>query len=98
MFVASTLYTFWWDMYMDWGLGNRKHGMLRQILILKRRWLYFGAIVADFILRFVWTYQLVPTEFLPFWAQTSSPEYGYWVATAVAAAELCRRFMWAVIR
>jgi hypothetical protein len=33
--------------------------------MFKRRWLYYGAIVMDFLLRFLWMYQLVPIDFLP---------------------------------
>ena len=28
VFVASSLYSFTWDVYMDWGLGRPKHGFL----------------------------------------------------------------------
>ncbi len=50
---------------MDWGLGHRQHGFLREHLMFKRRWVYYGAIVTDFLLRFLWMYQLVPIDFLP---------------------------------
>ena len=98
MFISSTLYTFYWDVRMDWGLGQRASGWLRPHLLLKHRFYYFGAIGVDFILRFVWTYQLIPPTFLPFWVDSSSTVYNYWVVTTVAILELCRRFMWAIIR
>lgn len=40
--ALSTMYTFSWDVLMDWGLGYRKHGYLRERLMFKRKWIYYG--------------------------------------------------------
>jgi hypothetical protein len=98
MFIASTLYIFWWDVNMDWGLGNKEYGYLRKHLMYKKKGYYYGAIVVDFLLRFLWMYQMVPIDFLPNWVNPNSSLYAYYVIPLVAIAELCRRFMWAAIR
>jgi xenotropic and polytropic retrovirus receptor 1 len=98
MFVTSTLYTFYWDVRMDWGLKLTRSTPLRPVLMLKHRWMYFAAVCVDFVLRFVWTYQLIPQTFLPYWTQSGTANYSYYVATLLACLELGRRFMWAIIR
>jgi EXS family len=30
LYITSSLYSFWWDAYQDWGLGDRKHGWLSE--------------------------------------------------------------------
>ena len=40
-FICSTLYSFWWDVVMDWGLGNPDSGFLRDRLLFRRRWIYW---------------------------------------------------------
>ncbi len=97
-FIASTLYIYWWDVNMDWGLGWKEHGYLRKHLMFKRKAYYYGAIVIDFVLRFLWMYQLVPIEYLPNLFGPSSSYFNYYVLPFVAIAELCRRFMWAILR
>ena len=44
--VISSLYSFWWDIYMDWGLGSREHHFLRQNITFPP-WAYYCAIVFD---------------------------------------------------
>ena len=60
VFVISTLYTYSWDIFMDWSLGDIKHGLLRRERMFAWRAAYYVAIVVDFVLRFVWTMTLVP--------------------------------------
>jgi hypothetical protein len=98
LFVTSTLYTYYWDVANDWGLWRPKDGWLRAVLMLPHRWMYFGAMVVDFLLRFAWMYQLVPQSLLPPWSRSSSVYYNDIIVTIVAVLELCRRFMWAIIR
>lgn len=28
LYIVSSLYSFWWDVRQDWGLGDRKHAFL----------------------------------------------------------------------
>ena len=39
--ICSTLYSFWWDVVMDWGLGNPDSGFLRNCLLFQRRRIYW---------------------------------------------------------
>lgn len=98
VYFASTLYTFIWDVRIDWRLGQGKHRWLRERRMFSREWLYYAAIGADFVLRFFWTATLVPGS------QSDSflLGNGRWLeiisSSALAAGEMCRRAMWAVLR
>jgi len=63
-FVGTTLYQYFWDVRMDWGLGNcgSKNTFLRDKLIYKSKILYFLAIIIDLVLRFFWTLSLLPEK------------------------------------
>ncbi|KAF9902095.1 hypothetical protein EC991_005301 [Linnemannia zychae] len=66
--ILTSCYTFAWDVYMDWGLfrfgknggGAYGHPFLRQELVYSRTWVYYMAIVLDFLGRFSWTARLIP--------------------------------------
>ena len=47
LFLTSSLYSFTWDVYMDWGLGRREYQFLGPTLMYPRRWYYFAVIVLD---------------------------------------------------
>jgi xenotropic and polytropic retrovirus receptor 1 len=47
VFVASSLYSFTWDVYMDWGLGIPKHQFLGPRLMYPRRIYYYYIIALD---------------------------------------------------
>ncbi|KAG0281227.1 hypothetical protein BGZ95_005832 [Linnemannia exigua] len=65
--VLTSCYTFGWDVYMDWGLfrfgknggGAHGHPFLRPELVYSRTWVYYMAIVLDFLGRFSWTARLI---------------------------------------
>lgn len=94
-FVCSTLYSFWWDVVMDWGLGNPDSGFLRDRLLFRRRWIYWLVMVADLGLRFLWTASLVPVDSMPLWL---AQYMDYWMIAAMEVAELFRRAMWGCVR
>ncbi|KAI1312230.1 hypothetical protein EDD11_003030 [Mortierella claussenii] len=66
----TSIYTFTWDIYMDWGLfrfgkhggGAYGHPFLRQELVYSRTWVYYMAIVLDFLGRFSWVIRLIPMD------------------------------------
>jgi xenotropic and polytropic retrovirus receptor 1 len=62
IFVSSSLYSFTWDVYMDWGLGRPKHRFLNTRLMFPSRALYYSVIAIDLVLRFAWVLTLVPPE------------------------------------
>ena len=59
-YVTSTLYTYAWDVRIDWRLGNLQHGGLRERRMFSRVGWYYLAIVSDLVLRFGWALTLVP--------------------------------------
>jgi len=92
LFVSSSLYSFFWDVYMDWGLGRREYGYLGPRLMFPSRSHYYGVIFADFVLRFMWVQSLVPP---------SSGSYFEIPAYLIAinmSLELVRRTLWGFFR
>jgi EXS family len=47
VFVSSSLYSFTWDVFMDWGLGRREYGFLGPSLMYPRRYYYFAVMAID---------------------------------------------------
>ncbi|KAL3767430.1 hypothetical protein ACHAW5_004823 [Stephanodiscus triporus] len=62
LFIASSLYSFCWDVYMDWGLGRREHGFLGTRLMFPKRSYYYTVIGLDLVLRFMWVLTLIPVS------------------------------------
>ncbi len=62
LYVFSTMYSFIWDILMDWGLMRRtKPGKIFLRDRLKYPpYLYYFSMVTNFILRFAWTLTLLP--------------------------------------
>ena len=62
--IASSLYSFAWDIKMDWGLSDwhAENRFLRSELLYIKPWYYYAAIGTDFVLRFVWAISLSLTE------------------------------------
>jgi hypothetical protein len=58
------------DVKMDWGLlrfDDSQHPLLRRDRLFPHVWVYYAAIVVDFLLRFLWTLTITPfllTDFL----------------------------------
>ncbi|CAG7833657.1 unnamed protein product [Allacma fusca] len=77
---------------MDWGLGDRraKNPFLRGDLLFPSYWYYYVAVIADFILRFVWAISLSLTEM----GFVDSDI----MLTITTPAEIFRRFMWNLFR
>ena len=50
--IIATCYSYYWDVVMDWGLGNlsSKHLLLRDVITFSPS-VYYTAIVLDFIFR-----------------------------------------------
>ena len=59
-YVTSTLYSFAWDVRMDWKLGDLRHGGLRERRMFANAAVYYVAIGIDLVLRFAWTATIVP--------------------------------------
>lgn len=108
--LATTLYQFYWDVYMDWGLfrnrprGNsipsvsewsKTHLFLRPKLLYKTRvWVYYVGMALDLILRAMWTLSLIPQGASGPFSYSLSDQLGPFLAMF----ELCRRSMWGLFK
>eukprot|EP00301_Raphidiophrys_heterophryoidea_P022258 c6459_g1_i1.p1 GENE.c6459_g1_i1~~c6459_g1_i1.p1 ORF type:complete len:428 (-),score=73.46 c6459_g1_i1:175-1458(-) len=96
--VMSSLTTFYWDVKMDWGLGSRtlKPDIfnLRPRLMFQRKWIYYTAIFADLVMRFLWTLTLIS------FAKETPVGYALsnFLQPILTSVELARRTMWACLR
>jgi hypothetical protein len=102
LIVFATLYKWWWDVVMDWGLealvlpydpykNDHAYPLLRQKLLYGRPLWYVIAIVIDLMLRFVWVFSLVPTA-------SVDSAFGPLFSVYLGSVEILRRFMWGLIR
>ncbi|KAH8165864.1 hypothetical protein CIB48_g2367 [Xylaria polymorpha] len=95
LFIAFStingLYTSIWDLFMDFSLlqPDARHPFLRDILGLKRRWVYYAIMVIDPILRFGWIFYAIFTHDMQHSTITSF---------LVSLSEVVRRGMWALLR
>ncbi|CAM9238769.1 unnamed protein product [Chrysoparadoxa australica] len=95
-FVGATLYQFFWDVTMDWGIVGYLGGSLTlsSPRFLPQRWYYQAAIVMNLLLRFCWTVTLIPEGR----ANLFTKDFQAYLSPFVAAAEIARRSMWGVLR
>ena len=92
--VISTLYSYLWDIFMDFGIGNKRHAGLRDQLMYPNRAVYYISMVADLFLRFAWSLTLVPRgDNAPF-----APNVIVYLQPILAMAEVVRRCMWGALR
>eukprot|EP00455_Lapot_gusevi_P038249 TRINITY_DN42853_c0_g1_i2.p1 TRINITY_DN42853_c0_g1~~TRINITY_DN42853_c0_g1_i2.p1 ORF type:complete len:317 (-),score=38.84 TRINITY_DN42853_c0_g1_i2:80-994(-) len=104
--ILSGLYTFSWDLVMDWGLvtnQNEEAPLLRKKLVFSNhKWVYYTAIVIDFVLRFAWTVTILPSTLNPYWGTNDSSFnkafYEMVFLPILMALEVGRRAMWGIIR
>lgn len=90
LFTLSSLYTWVWDVSMDWGLGRPQYKFLGDRQMFSRVWVYYAAIVADLFLRLAWTVTLIPphsSQWLPLYLQPIT-----------MVLELFRRTFWGMFR
>lgn len=89
--VVNGIYCSVWDLLMDFSLlqPDSRHVLLRNILALKRRWLYYVIMVIDPILRFSWIFYAIYTH---------NTQHSSAMSFFVGFAEVSRRGMWALLR
>ncbi|RSL71215.1 hypothetical protein CEP53_001590 [Fusarium sp. AF-6] len=89
--TINSVYCSFWDLFMDFSLlqPQSKHWCLRDILALKRRWMYYFIMVVDPILRFAWIFYAIFTH---------NTQHSTIVSFMVAFMEVTRRGMWALFR
>ena len=92
LFVASSLYSFTWDVRMDWGLGQPEYQFLGPRLMFPIRSYYYAVIAADLVLRFMWVMTLIPPQ------SGASFEIPQYLTALTMSMELVRRTMWGFFR
>lgn len=89
--VFNSMYSFLWDVIMDWGLGQpnlpKRVKFLRHQLLYRPRKLYYVVIVVDFALRILWVTK--------WWGWT---HYGVDFKLISQVAEVLRRIVWNCLR
>ena len=90
--IISSVYSYWWDIKKDWGLGDPKADswMLRNNLIHSPL-VYYFIMVSDAILRICWIVTISPASF----GLNISPPF---IALLFSALEVYRRFQWNIFR
>jgi len=92
LFICSSLYSFTWDVYMDWGLGKPQYQGLGPRLMFPNRLHYYGVIVIDLVLRFMWVSTLLPPQ------SGASFELPQYLTALTMSLELMRRTLWGFFR
>lgn len=92
LFMASSLYSFSWDVLMDWGLGRPNFAFLGPRLMFPNKFYYYGVMAADLVLRFVWVQSLIPPQ------SGASFELPSYLTAITMALELLRRTLWGFFR
>ncbi|KAF7558672.1 hypothetical protein G7046_g5475 [Stylonectria norvegica] len=80
-----------WDIFMDFSLlqPQSRNFCLRDILALKKRWLYYFIMIVDPILRFAWIFYAIFAH---------NTQHSTIVSFMVSFMEVTRRGMWALFR
>jgi len=94
LYIVTTLYSYIWDISVDWGLLQlkSKHHLLRDELKFEHKYYYIGIIV-NLFLRFTWTLTLFADELL------NKSQFGLnLLILFLSIAELARRVQWSIFR
>lgn len=92
LFICSSLYSWCWDIYMDWGLGLPEYAMLGPRLMFPKKIYYYLVIFADLFLRFMWVMTLLPPQ------SGANFEFPYYLSAISMIVELFRRTIWGFFR
>lgn len=89
--AINGLYCSFWDIFMDWSLGNpfAKHRFLRDQLAYRNKWIYYIAMIENTILRQQWIFYALFTHDL---------QHGAAMSFFVGLAEVIRRGIWVLFR
>merc|ERR1711988_568743 len=93
LFISSTLFTFSWDVLMDWDrlqVFDKRKFLLRENLMYYK-WFYYYCIVSNFFFRFFWAVSITPVPI----NIGIKPQLLNIIAAGV---EVVRRFTWSLLR
>lgn len=88
--LIHALFTFFWDIYMDWGLFRIWKGYVLRPTLYYSKWTYFVAIGIDFVIRFACTAKL--TLAIVYHLDSD------WIYTLLILSEVLRRVLWNFFR
>uniref|UniRef100_A0A1B6J659 SPX domain-containing protein n=1 Tax=Homalodisca liturata TaxID=320908 RepID=A0A1B6J659_9HEMI len=91
--IVSSVYSYTWDIKMDWGLLDKRAGentFLREEIVYTSTSFYYFAIVEDLVLRFSWIISFALVQ-----AELCSNDL---VTSVTAILEVFRRFVWNFFR
>lgn len=97
--IITTLYAFWWDTVMDWGLcqcfwgkkacnDSESHPFLLRDTMYFSPGVYYTAMLGNFIMRLGWAFLISPEQ--------TYVKQNY--ILLLGSIELIRRFVWAIFR
>ena len=92
--IASTIYSYYWDLYMDWGLlRSNEHGKkyLRPKMLYPT-WFYYFAAATNLLMRLMWIIPLFNKQFPTWFIKTQTN------ILLLGIVEGLRRTQWALIR
>ncbi|KAB2031722.1 hypothetical protein ES319_D05G324800v1 [Gossypium barbadense] len=89
--AIAAIFCTYWDFVYDWGLLNRqsKNPWLRDKLLVPHKYIYFGAMGLNVVLRFAWLQTVLNFKF---------DLHRETLATLVASLEIIRRGVWNFFR
>ncbi|KAK9360116.1 EXS family protein [Lipomyces starkeyi] len=89
--TINTIYSTFWDLFMDWSLfqTNSKFALLRDELGFRNPWYYYCAMVVDPLLRLNWIFYVI----FPVQVQQSAA-----LSFLISLVEVIRRFVWIFFR
>ncbi|KAL8035510.1 hypothetical protein ABFX02_12G101500 [Erythranthe guttata] len=90
--VIATIANTYWDIFVDWGLLQRKskNPFLRDKLLVSHKNVYFAAMVLDVVLRFAWLQVVLTFNVHSLQGKT--------IATIFSCLEILRRGLWNFFR
>ncbi|XP_057853631.2 phosphate transporter PHO1-like [Cryptomeria japonica] len=90
----ATVYQFYWDVVIDWGLLQRKsvNPWLRDQLISKNKRIYFISMFVNAVLRLAWLYSIIHV------VMPCGPTYQKYIDFILGMAEIARRGLWIFFR
>jgi len=92
--ILSTLYSYYWDLYMDWGLlrSNEPGKRYLRSKMLYPVWFYYFAAVSNLVMRLMWIVSIFNSIY-PIWFIQSQTNF-----LILSIVEGLRRAQWALIR
>ncbi|CDW78031.1 xenotropic and polytropic retrovirus receptor 1 [Stylonychia lemnae] len=95
IYIFSTIYSFSWDILMDWSLckGTQPGTRLLRDRLMYPKYFYYFSIFTNFILRFAWIMPLLPESYQQLFYKDQGG-----LVLCLSLAEAYRRIQWSLFR